>query len=181
MVLNYGYINLIDKTPESDLLSNIFQIFTLDPNPNKDNIEVIFEFNDQIVDLKTCVIDKTYKTTYIAKYNSTMPLYISYDSYRKTLFEIDPSNLLLPCSSTLASSKEMLPSHPSVLYSNINWESDKTKIYGHLNKKEIGFGIWKLKNSTSKYQKYLIGWDPETISQDLLYFLLVIIFVDTSK
>jgi hypothetical protein len=170
MALNFGQIFVIDETTNTNLsfIDLILDFLFADTTTTKTH-NIIFQMgltnsDNELIDLQTLPIETKLKydtSRLIKKYNCPLPLYINMCFSKETLFEIIPSN-------------KIVPDHPTIPIGNIDFETESTKIYGSISKEKIIFGVWKLKTQPNSY---LIGWDSEIIPKDFLLYLLNWIFV----
>lgn len=166
-MVEFGYINVIEsKTKILSFIDGIMSIFCISYLDVDDVVEpnkVIFELpGQQLIELNSYTIDKKYDSLKLSRgYYYSVPLYIGISDI-DAWFQIDKEDQIV------------MPDYP------IGTNIDPTSTCKYSRQYKTGyssglfvFGIWKLKGSS----RFLIGWDEEKISRDLLLYLLNWIFI----
>jgi hypothetical protein len=172
-MVEFGYINIIEPKPKSlsfidGIISGIIKCY-LDIEDVVEPNKVIFELgsgsgysNSKVIELNSYVIDTKYDSLNLyCSFRSRTPLYMRISNI-DTWYQIN------------AQDKIVIPEYPIGTMIDPNTECEYSRQYksGYSSDKFV-FGIWKLKGST----RFLIGWDEEKISCDLLLYLLNWIFI----
>jgi hypothetical protein len=170
-MVEFGYINIIEPEPKSlsfidGIISGIIKCYFDIEDVVEPNKVIFASSNSELIELNSYAIDTKYDSLQLySSFRSRTPLYMQISDI-DAWFQIN------------AQDKIVIPDYPIGTIIDPNTECEYSRQYksGYSSDKFV-FGIWKLKGTT----RFLIGWDEEKISCDLLLYLLNWIFIKNNS